>query len=508
MFAWLRDETARVICNLGEMTGIGATDMVYRLCGKTIVQDWGVAISRNGEVQIQSTPAGNFLIGYLIDLIVITHKHLDHMGAVIRLIVEHPEARVAISRKAFEGLKIMARDSLKIMRNNIREAQLNGFLVSEEIFTQADLDSFIEEAESGNGRIEILEEDCWIEWPDWPGWDFGFCSAGHDNGARSFMFETPEGERIYATGDIASHDQEVPKGVMLPDDNFRVDFFDKPVVMVTEATNGAKRERSWSYNKVRHVVFSTDELDSQLEKICWQVKSRGGIVQIATFAGNRSSEMLLKVVRMGHKAVVDGLARDMVRIEIGEEKVNQLVAEGKLVIVGDKYRSLSSEDSKILVEAQRGAIAKGEHGFVVVIAPSATLDQGYSVFYAERTLPDPRNALIIPGYLFPDSTSKQIMELDRGHTIKLNTFVRNKNGRGHHKQLSLVNVRCDVYHFDYTSHDFQGALVERVKLVRPRKLIVHHCDDKAFVAYEAALRLVIDYPLEIIRAEHLKEIEL
>lgn len=508
MFAWLKDETARVICNLGEMTGIGATGMVYRLCGKTIVQDWGVAISRRGEVQIQSTPAGNFLIRYLIDLIMITHKHLDHMGAVIRLIVEHPEARVAISRKALAGLEIMARDSLKIMRNNIKEAQLNGFLVSEKIFTQADLDSFIEETKSGNGRIEILEEDCWIEWPDWPGWQLGFCSAGHDDGARSFMFETPDGERIYATGDIASHDQEVPKGVMLPDENFRSNFFDKPVIMVTEATNGAKRERSWSYNKVRHVVSSADDLDVQLEKICWQVKSRGGIVQIATFAGNRSSEMLLKVVRMGHTAVVDGLAREMIKVEIGQERINQLVADGKLIIIGDKYKGLSSEDGKILTEAQREAIAKGEYGFVVVIAPSATLDQGYSVFYAEWILPDSRNALIIPGYLFPDSTSKQIMELDRGHTIKLNTFVRNKNGRGHHKQLALVNARCDVYHFEYTSHDFQGALVERVKLIRPRKLIVHHCDDNAFAVYEQVLRLALDYPLEIIRAEHLKEIEL
>ena len=210
---------------------------------------------------------------------------------------------------------------------------------------------------------------------------------------------------------------------------------------------------------------------------------------------------------MGHKAVVDGLAREMIRVEIGEERIAQFVAEEKLIIVGDKYKGLSREDADVLVEAQREAIVKGDYGFVVVIAPSATLDQGYSVFYAERILPDPKNALIIPGYLFPDSTSKQIMELDRGHTIKLNTFVRNKSGRGRHKEPKLVNARCDVYHFEYTSHDFQGPLIERVKLIRPRKLIVHHCDDNAFAAYETALRLVLDYPLEIVRAEHLKEIK-
>lgn len=521
MLAWLRDEAARVICNFGEMTGIGATGMVYRLCGKTIVQDWGVAISRKGEVQIQSTPAGNFLIGFVVDLIIITHKHLDHMGAVLRLITEHPESRVVISRKAFEGLKVMAVDSLKIMRNNLREAQRNGLSVPEEIFTQADLDSFSKEVELSDfeekentpdelrkSRVTIIDENCWLEWPDWPGWQLGFCSAGHDDGARSFILETPDGERIYATGDIASHDQEVPKGVMLPSEDFQGNFFDKPVVMVTEATNGAKRERSWSHNKVRHVVSSTDELDSQLERICQQVKSRGGVVQVATFAGNRSSEVLLKVVRMGHKAAVDGMARDMVKVEIGEEYVNQLVAEGKLIIVGDRYKGISSEDGEILIEAQREAIAKGEYGFVVVIAPSATLDQGYSVFYAERILPETKNALIIPGYLFPDSTSKQIMELDRGHTIKLNTFSRNKSGRGHHKEPKLVNTRCDVYHFEYTSHDLQGALVERVRLVKPQKLIVHHCDEATYPVFEEALRSALDYPLEVIRAEHFKEIEL
>ena len=70
-----------------------------------------------------------------------------------------------------------------------------------------------------------------------------------------------------------------------------------------------------------------------------------------------------------------------------------------------------------------------------------------------------------------------------------------------------VNVGCDVYHPDFTSHDYPEGLAERVKLAKPGRLIVHHCDGPAFEAYKKLISSIIpDLPVK--RAGHLEVIEL
>jgi len=508
MFDWLHDGS-QVICNLGEVNGIGATAMVIRVCGKTIVIDFGVAVSRDGEYQIKSVPAGNFLIGELIDLIIITHDHLDHTGAVLRLIRHHPEAMVIILRDALDAFETMSLDSIKIMRSEIKEALRKGTEIPEMIFNEDDLENFIARAKNWRPKEEclgiyVIDDPCWHDWPDspeWRGWEFKFHSSGHDRGATSVFFRTPDDRVFYHTSDISSQvqDKDYISGEILPDKDFLGDYLKSPnKVMITEATNGARNEITWSHGKTRNVVASRDELDSVLEKILREVESRGGIAQIATFAKNRGSLMIIKVIRMGFKVAIDGLLRKMVRDELGKEKVNQLVADGKLIVVEQRDWEIARD--------QREALIRGEYGFVVIIAPSATLDRGTAVFYAEHLLPDPKNALIIPGHIFPDSTTKQIIGIERGRTIKLNRFV--KLEQGFRIEPIYVNVRCDIYHLDYTSHDYQDELVRRVKLFRPDVLVVHHCDDEAFTAFEKALRSKLDYPLRIERATHLKEIRI
>ena len=188
MFAYLKDPTARKYSQLGEETGIGATAHLLRVCGKTIGADFGISISRNGEFQIQGLPAGNFLNGEDMDLIFITHAHLDHIGAVARLIAEHSEATVIISRKALEALRVLLLDSIKIAKDEIRRACMAD--VAEEelpkmIFDEGDLYYFLDRAKSGNGVL-VVDEDGWYEFDsEWDGWSFGVFDSGHDIGAKS-----------------------------------------------------------------------------------------------------------------------------------------------------------------------------------------------------------------------------------------------------------------------------------------------------------------------------------
>lgn len=489
MFDWLSDRLGRFYCQLGETTGIGATSQLLRICGKTILVDFGVALSRNGKFNIQGYPAGNFLIGARIDLIIITHAHLDHFGAVARLVRHHPEAKVVVSRSALEAISFMLSDSLKIMEEERLKTERLGIHQGEPLFTEVDRTSFL-----SNPNLVVIDLPCRLNTgrelgADWSGWKIGFHDSGHDVGAMMSFLVDPLNRPYLITGDVCSHDQsEFLKGVMLPDKYFCDGFFDLPgLVMVTEATNGAKPMKE-----------NVKETLADLGAILEEVESQNGLVLIAAFSKNRCSKMAMACIELGFVPFIDGSGRTMMRIELGNEIVDQLLETGKLIF--------ADEDTEHPEKAreQRQALLNGELGFHPIVAPSGTLEGGYSVNWAKDILPGRDNAVIFPGYMFPDSTSRQIFEMERGHTVVLKVWNKVR------RRLipTPVNVRSEVYHLDFTSHDFQGGLVERVRLARPKILIVHHSDDESFEAFKTATHLAMPRSPAVERGSHLKVVRL
>lgn len=433
---------------LGEQKGIGATSHLIRASGKNIVVDHGVGFERNGRTNINIVPDGNYLTGQIIDAIIITHSHVDHIGALVRLAIEHPEAPIFISQGAFDTGIVMLEDMLKIAESEQKRTFREGAKSPEMIFDWQDLENFL-----ASDNIEIIDELCWLS--PWPDWNIGFSWAGHDLGAMMVFIQPPNNRPMMITGDIASHDQEIVKGVMLPSENFLKGFLDLPnLVMITEGTNGNKA-----------MLKPRGDIKTEFISTVNRIRMRGGQVLLPAFAKNRSSNVAMMLMESGIVPHIDGLARKLAEIEI--LNFAELVASGKIVIfengeVGNKHREL----------AARGEDPCG-HSFSPIISPSATLDQGFAVKHATAILPEPKNALIFTGYMFPGSTAEQITKIEKGRTV----VFEDKNGN-----KIPVNVRCDVSHFDFTSHDYKDSLVERVHRVRPRDLIIHHCNKSSFTS--------------------------
>ena len=453
---------------------IGATMHLIRVCGKNIVIDCGIGFNKNGEFQSQYVPDGNWLIGIHIDLIILTHKHLDHCGALPRLVWHHPEALALMSAKCFDGARIALEDSLKIWLNDAKSAERDGLPVPEPVFTEEMLDAFY-----SNPNLSVFEPPYWLDSKadlrgQWPGWEIGFYDAGHDVGAISSFFILPDGRPFYLTGDAASHDQENARGVLLPPDNFLGDFFERPgLIMVTEATNGARRMEK-----------SREQLDRELGELLKSVDARGGIALIPVFAGTKAGNILVKLNNLGYKAVIDGLARQHVRVEVPD--IDQRIRDGRIVLIEERDNELAWK--------QRTEYADGVHGFIPIVAPSATLDQGFAASaYAPVILPNERNTAIFPGHIFDNSTAERLLKIKRGNTIKLSMFFKGK------LETVYVNVLCDVRHFGYSSHDFKDGLVERVRVVRPETLIVHHCpDEESFNSFVEQVRFLPNPPKNLL----------
>lgn len=486
MFDWLSDVSRKFYCQLGEVSGIGATNHLFRILGKTILFDDGVAISRKGDSQIQGVAAGNFLIDRPIDLVIITHAHMDHFGAIARLARHHPETKFIVSKQALEAIAFMLTDSLNIMRSEQAKSQKLGNRIDEPLFTEEDRLNFLR-----NPNLISIDLPSWLDVENilgvgWAGWKIGFHDSGHDVGAMMSFIVDPAGQRYLVTGDVCSHDQIFVKGVMLPDRNFCGDFFDKPeqLTMITEATNGAKP-----------MTKTPDEVLADLGAELKRVRARGGHALIAAFSKNRCSKMALACIQLGYIPFVDGSGRTMMRIELGNKAVDELINSGKVIF--------ADGDPKIAWR-QREELLGEDTDFHPIIAPSGTLEGGHSVSWAKEILPGKNNTVIFPGYLFPDSTSRQIFEMERGHTIILKVW-----DNLHHCLIPVpVNVRSEICHFDFTSHDYRDGLVERVRLAKPKTLIVHHCEDESFEIFAAVTHLAMPNPPKIERGSHLRVIEL
>jgi len=464
----------------GNQTGIGASFRISEINGKLFAHDCGIGFARSGEVDTTYLPEGNFLQGRRIDVIIITHTHYDHIGAILRLVRHHPEAYIVISDIAFRLFIAVMLDSLRINRKNEEWARIAG-LPYESLFNERDLERLVES--DMLYTVNMADTPYWVRNTPWTGWNIGFDSAGHTSGAIMTFIESPGDRPALFTGDVSSRSSRTVTGKMLPGESFLDGFLELPgLVMVTEATNGARRATS-TPEQVEEEIYNY---------LVKEVVPRDGIAFFPSFAQTKGGDIMKMLVEWGFRPWVDGLIRDVVRIEVPETE--QWLKEEKIFFF--------DEDDREHADFQRQRVAQGEFGFTPVIASSATLNKGVSVKHAEMILPERKNTVIFMGYTFEGSVAREMLNLgvERGRTIKLSRYI----GRG--KTVPVyVNVVCDVKHFDRSSHDYQDGLVERARLVNPSTLIVEHCDDEGFEGFRTALQAVAPQ-IPVIWGSHMKEI--
>lgn len=460
-----------VYCQDGEQKGIGAT----RHHIGDIVVDSGVGFDRVNGRNVQYAPGGNWLYGQHIETSIYTHDHMDHLGTAPRFVAEHPETSVLMSSKAFEAGTILLKDSLKIMESDARADRRSHRQSPEMIFTETELEQFL-----NHPNVDLVDGPEWFERPD--GVKIGLYPAGHNPGAMSVFIITADGRPIWFTGDISSHDQEIVSGVMLPDPDFlnKYDFIKRPgLVLVTEATNG-NRPQIQPRGDIKRDMFRTLR----------QIEARGGVALYPVFGRNRAGNVASMLMEGDEKGPivphVDGMARKMLPLEI--PNLEQLIREKKIIFIEQGTDQTSRDNAaKHRYLLDHGADPCNV-GFSPILAPSADLSKGYAVEHAIEILPGPNNAVISTGHRFEGSNIKEIFEIERGRTISLEKFVKRETVK------VPVDVRCDKFHFDFTGHDYQGALVDRIVAVQDMlpanaamDVVVHHCQEDSFHGLQAAV---------------------
>ncbi len=425
--------------------GIGANCYVLDTGMERIVLDTGMHPKEKG---LDCLPDLRLLEDDSADAIVITHAHLDHVGALPVVMRRHPRAQVFMSEMTADIADAMLHNSCNVMtfqrdQEGIREYPL---------FTHREVDAM---------------ERRWLKIRPGKRFEAGqngargeFFEAGHLPGSVGVKFDLG-GLKVFYTGDVHFEDQTLQMGAEFPEEDIDV--------LILECTRGAAD---------RPADYTRQQEGWRLAQSIMETVDRGGSVLMPVFAVGKTQEMLLllhELRRTGHLS-----ARIPIHIGGLSSRMTQIV---------DKHSDTSRRRHpgfKIL-DAMDGLIRakKGERdlsyapGRIYAISSGMMTENTASNDFAFRFIDNPKNSVLFVGYADPDSPAGHLQRTPPGEPVKL-----------HHAHAPMIR-HCDVKAFDFSGHAPRASLMDYVKKVRPKKLLLVHGDEPAIAWFVSAVNAAI-----------------
>jgi len=410
---------------LGAARGIGASCFQVKIGPYEVVLDCGTRPKGYDPL-----PALEYLENP--DLLLISHSHQDHIGAVPVFHSRFPGTPMICTPGTREIAHVMLTDCLRVQQNTED---------SPELFDEVDLERTLSGLET-----QPVGED----FEPLPGLKVRFINAGHILGAACVYLQYGERSLFY-TGDYNTTSSRTTTGLKLAD-------LPSADILITESTYGSDTHPS---RKAQEAAL--------IEAIA-SVVSRGGNVLIPAFALGRAQEIILairtnKIFHNTHVPVyVDGLVRavtDVFRDELDllPSGVQNLQRQNGI----EPFCDPEGIPPIIPIGHPRErplAIASPS----VIIASSGMLTGGPSVYYAGVLLERDNAAIFISGYTDEESPGRLLQNLQTGDTVQLDG-----------KQLT---VKAEIKRFNLSAHADKIGLTQVINRVNPKHLVlIHGCGD-------------------------------
>lgn len=355
-----------VILPLGSGGEVGRSCIIFKFKGRTVMLDCGIHPAKEG---LDSLPLFDTIDCSEIDLVLITHFHLDHCGALPYLCGQtNFRGRIYMTSTTKEFFKMVMEDALRVGSSD------SGDVVTRE---------WLHNAYDRIKTIEYHQEEVYN------GIRFQPFNAGHVLGAAMFSIDI-EGVKALYTGDYSrEEDRHLPSAEIPP-------F--SPDILIVESTYGRREHEP------------RDEREMKFTKWIHEVVAREGRCLVPVFALGRAQELLLILEEYWemhpelHSIPVyyaSSLANRCMKIYhkfVGamNERVQRKHAQNTNPFVFKHIRPLldlkSFEDS----------------GPCVVLASPGMLQPGVSLELFERWCGDGRNGIIFAGYCVEGTVADEV----------------------------------------------------------------------------------------------------
>ena len=433
--------------NLTRRTEIGANSYYLGANGQGMVLDSGMHPKEMGEAALPNLAA---LGGRPVDAILISHAHLDHLGSLPVLMRQQPQANVFMTSATAQIGDALLHNSVNVMT---RQREEIGAAVYP-LYTHR-------EAERATGRwraaplhqpINLAGERSRVS-PN-EEIDFEFWNAGHVLGAAGIRLRL-EGRTVFYTGDVNFDDQTLLKGASFPEGD--VD------VLIIETTHGA--------TPVPEGFTREGELE-RFAAALNTVFARGGCVLIPVFALGRTQEILTLLYNLKRAQTIadvpiyiGGLSAKMT--EIYDRRAHDTAR------VLPRFQ-LFPEVQPFVLNSKSIDDAAARPGRVYALSSGMMTPKTLSNRFARRLLERPEHAIFFVGYADPESPAGVLRAAPPGSLVSLD------------EDEPAQELRCGVEQFRFSAHASRASLVDYIRKVAPRKVVLVHGDPPAVEWMRAA----------------------
>lgn len=322
-----------------------------------------------------------------IDVVILTHAHIDHTGYLPRLIRDGFDGRVLATRATADLLEILLPDSGGLQEEEARYRNRHRRPGEPEVDALYSAKEGARAARRAQGcpyreRVEVV-----------PGIEIVFRRAGHILGSATVELRTASGFEIAFSGDLGRRGTPI-----LPDPSPppATDY------LVVESTYGDREH-------------DETPVPDQLERIVRETAESRGALLIPAFAVGRTQELVYTLHRLEREGrtpvvpiIVDSpMAIDATRVyrdhpEDFEEEVRRELARGE--------RPLTSGNFRLTRTVQESKAINRMKGPLIIVSASGMLSGGRILHHLKHRLPRPETTLLFAGFQAEGTRGRKILD--------------------------------------------------------------------------------------------------
>ncbi|HOX60722.1 MAG TPA: MBL fold metallo-hydrolase [Candidatus Magasanikbacteria bacterium] len=314
-----------------------------------------------------------------IDVVLVTHSHLDHVGRIPKLVREGYNRSVYMTKAAVDLASLVWEDTLKIMEHDKEKFQKPMLYEAPDVANAESLCEGINYRE----RLEVV-----------PGVFATWYDAGHIFGSAFIVIEA-DGKKVAFSGDLGN------VNVPIIQDTDKLPVVD---MLIMESTYG---------NRIHE---SEQERKDLINNFIRAGVAQGGTIMVPAFSLERTQELLYELNRLSEYDKT--LPRIPIFLDsplaIGVIKVYDKYPEYydaeamRLHLAGDNF--LEFPELVMTKTVEESKKINNVPGPKMIIAGSGMMNGGRILYHALRYLPDPKSTLLIVGYQAEGTLGRRLYE--------------------------------------------------------------------------------------------------